>query len=603
MIDDRIEWHRRLFDWCVANARDAATRSDATAAAHWLCVAAEGASGPAPFDLLCSSDFEAVLRQVGATLPSPRPPGPRTGPLRCLHVVSEVYPIFGHSAMLRRWIEMDDASAVHHVVATAQSAPFPPEIARAVAQRGGQVTLLDPTRPPLDRAGELRQLAWALADLVILHVHPSDLAAPLAFAIAGGPPVAVVNHADHLFWPGASVTDLAINLRRHGREAAERCRSIARQASLPIPLPDPPAADLPSRQAARVQLGVDPKAVVLLTIGQHYKFQTVRGLDFFAAAWSILQADASHVLIAVGLNDNGPARELSRETHGRFRPVGPQKDLAPYFAAADAYLEGFPVVSVTALLEAAQHGLPCVLAPRTVPPLFISDAQALSLLDRPADPSHYARAAIALAGAEPAVRLELGERLRQRVIADHGRQGWGSRLRDLYEAAPRTHDVRVGSQPAPIPAEAARYWASVMANAAVEPRAALIESIRLRLVRPTAPVPAPLWRAARRCDGRRLGRIALRCDRVLPIVGQLGAGRTWRRWQAEYVEESARRLWLAGRIAEARCDLWAAIWLRLAGFSRPRLLVIFLKSLLGGRLLGKIRQARFVWAARSGAST
>ena len=49
---------------------------------------------------------------------------------------------------------------------------------------------------------------------VILHVHMYDVLPILAFANGDfNRPVMFYNHADHLFWLGASISDLVVNFR------------------------------------------------------------------------------------------------------------------------------------------------------------------------------------------------------------------------------------------------------------------------------------------------------------------------------------------------------------------------------------------------------
>ena len=96
-----------------------------------------------------------------------------------------------------------------------------------------------------------------------------------------------------------------------------------------------------------VQFQIPAGAIVFLTIAQPYKYEPAAGLDYFSAADRLLQACQDAYVIAVGLPNTGRASALAVSTHGRFRAVGTQRDMASYHAATDIYLESIPVGSLT----------------------------------------------------------------------------------------------------------------------------------------------------------------------------------------------------------------------------------------------------------------
>ena len=77
----------------------------------------------------------------------------------------------------------------------------------------------------LQKARNLRAIARFNADMVILHHGGHDLVPLLAFATTNLPPVAVLNHADHVFWLGSSITDMVVNQPRAGARL-QRCEEI-----------------------------------------------------------------------------------------------------------------------------------------------------------------------------------------------------------------------------------------------------------------------------------------------------------------------------------------------------------------------------------------
>jgi hypothetical protein len=205
------------------------------------------------------------------------------------------------------------------------------------------------------------------------------------------------------------------------------------------------------RRAARQALGVPPEAVVLLTIGSAHKYRPLPGLDFLDAAAAILRACPQAYVVAVGPRADARWRALRDSAGQRLLAVGRQLDLAPFQAAADVYLEGFPVGSPTALLEVGLLGIPCVRAPRAVPPPFVADGIALSGSGQPADVAGYVGAAVALVRDEEERRGQ-GSALAAAIRAHHAQPHWSDYLRKAESALPERHRVHSLAGAAPLPA-------------------------------------------------------------------------------------------------------------------------------------------------------
>lgn len=195
-----------------------------------------------------------------------------------------------------------------------------------------------------------------------------------------------------------------------------------------------------TRQAARHLLGIPAEATVLLTIGNAYKYRPLPGLDFLDAAAAILRACPQAYVVAVGPREDARWRSLRESTGRRLLAVGSQHDLASFHEAADIYLEGFPVGSPTALLEVGLLSIPCVRAPRTVPPPFAADGIALSGVRQPVDVADYVRAAIALVQHEGERRLQ-GSALARAIQAHHTQARWSDNVHNAESALPERHRV------------------------------------------------------------------------------------------------------------------------------------------------------------------
>ena len=444
----RLALNEAVFEWCVRNVRRRLDQGELEPALAWSVLAARSAVHHG-FGRLALPALEGALLEAATRLPVPAEPGARSGPTRWLHVMDRAATLGGHSALVERWASLDRSGDRHRALLLAQREPIPPRLAAAMAATGGDVTALALETPLADRALRLREEAWRSADRVVLHVHPWSVLPVVAFGVAGGPPVALLNHLSQHVWVGGSVADVVLSLRASAVEWSRAHRGIARNALLPISLP--PVRERPDRAEARRMLGLPAEACVLLTVGHHYKYRPLPGLDFLEAAATILRARPHVQLLAVGPNEDARWRDLRAATGGRARALGPRHDLPRIHAAVDVYLEGFPVGSPTALLEAGLRGLACVRAPADVPPPFAIDGPALDALAQPTDLDAHAKATLALVD-DPARRAAMGRALAHAIEAHHAGAGWLGHLDRARASLPPRHGLHPSAAVAPLPA-------------------------------------------------------------------------------------------------------------------------------------------------------
>jgi hypothetical protein len=461
-IDADIRFADSVFAWCVRNVSQQVARKEGDRAIKWAILAGKVAN------TFCSSKLadeklESALRQIGRGFPESllQRDALCSTSLRWLHVLTGAYETGGHTALCRRWIELDQSGDTHDLALTCQEVSIPKDIQDAVDAKGGRIHLLD-SSSMMDRAVALRQLAFA-ADVVVLHTHMWEPLPTIAFAIPNGPPVFLLNHADHAYWTGGSVADLILNIRPSGEVLCESNRGNGASFRLPIPIPRPEVVrDDPRGIQLRDQLGIPTAATVFLTIGSAYKYVPTKEMNFLETAKNILQQVKGSYLIAVGPQANDPLwLELAKNTDNRAIAVGVQKGLDPYFAAADVYLEGFPFGSLTALLEAVLAGLPPVLAPKCCPLPYRSDDFSLVDLDVPNDPAHYTKMAIELG-----IRIENGlpalQDFRSVALRTHCEPEWLQGLTELRNLVIKgvAHDPKPLAETQNMSGSVIRYWAN-----------------------------------------------------------------------------------------------------------------------------------------------
>jgi hypothetical protein len=388
-----------------------------------------------------SSRLERLLNDVGRHIGAPAPNLPVGGPnrefKRVLQVATQVSPIGGHTKMLCQWIDVD-ADRTHSLVLTQHRGDLPPFVTETVKRSGGIVRRLN-HRPggQLDWALELRRIARE-HDLVILHCHCEDVVPLLAFADSETvPPILILNHADHLFWYGPSIAHLVINLRDAATQIAQTRRGIAEERNVLLPTLVEPIVRTRTREEARAALGIPMDKTMLLSVARRPKYRTMNGVTFADMHVPILQKFPDAVLYVVGVGDPEDWQSARDKVGGRIVTFAEQPDCKVYFEAADIYVDSFPFVSSTSMMEAAGYGLPLVTVFKYAPDARIfginhvglvgtaqvatSDAEYFDLLSRLIS--------------DPALRQHVGKLAHDAVAKQHTLPGWRETLESVYARA------------------------------------------------------------------------------------------------------------------------------------------------------------------------
>ncbi|MGE4175691.1 MAG: glycosyltransferase [Thermoleophilia bacterium] len=411
-----------------------AAGDDALAAA-WAQVAADFAWNTPP-GVLASPAIDDALQAIGLRQVPRGSRVPRAGgPERVLHVITECAAVGGHSRMAWRWIERDEERRPT-LALTRHRAEVPAPLARALAVRGGEaVPVLG--HDLIDRARVLGRLVDA-HDLVVLHIHPMEVAASIALADRHGrPPVLLVNHADHCFWLAPRVPDVVLSSRPAAARLCITRRGVHPERSAQLPVPAEPAAAPPPRDAARRALGLGDGAVVMVAMASAYKLAAIDDIGFADLVEPALDAIPEATVLVVGPDDEGPWAEARVRTGGRLRALGRLDDPSGVLAAADVFLDAYPCSSLTAALEAAALGIPMVsyAPPRPQAATYDIDEPALAGVHVVARTPEAHLAALRRLAADPAARADLGARTAAAAAALHDRDRWRAGLEDAYRRA------------------------------------------------------------------------------------------------------------------------------------------------------------------------
>jgi glycosyltransferase involved in cell wall biosynthesis len=409
----------------------------------------------APSDLLNDPRLERlVISSVRGQGGAPTVDGGRSSG-RVLHVLTQAYLTGGHSRLAWRWIGRDGRDG--DVALTNQQSPVPEPLRQAVTASAGRVFDLRADHPDLsERAQALRRL-MDRADVVVYHVHPYDAVALAAASLPGHrPPIVFENHADHTFWLGLGGADVVSDNRRRAQQMSLELRGVRPERLALLPLAVDEVVGSVATEQVRAQLGLRPEDVVGLSVASAFKMRPVWGRGFDSLVARALTEFPRLKVVLAGVAAEGPWAELAQRFRGRLLPLGAVPDPAPLYAAADIYLNSYPLPAGTSVLEAAISGLPVL----SLLDLAAKDGNATVLqscapgLDgvRHAEVTEddYLRHLRKLVR-DDRLRSDRGSAARESVLAAHAGAGWLEQLEALYETA-RTAggaDLDEYSQPAP----------------------------------------------------------------------------------------------------------------------------------------------------------
>ena len=436
-VSERIHSNFARFDAEVKLAESAYAKGELEMAAFYAATAATIATHT-HCGVFSSPRLEGILNAIGRQIaPGDKGGKPRERGAfkRVLHVGSELSSVGGLTRMISRWITAD-GDRTNSVVLTQHRGEVPEHLTEAVRRSGGELVRLNQSiGSRFDWARKLRQIGNA-HDVIILHIHCEDVIPVLAFADESGlPPVIFLNHADHLFWLGTSVADLVLNLRDAATDITISRRGVEADRNFLLPTIVDSTTRLQSRDEAKAGLGLSPDTVLLLSVARRPKYRSIDGLSFADRHVKLLEKHPQARLVVVGSGEPDDWQAAKARVDGRITGLSEVPDPKRYFEAADIYVDSYPFVSSTSMMEAAGYGLPAITI-FTLPDearIFGINHVGLVGTSLVATTADEYEAMLDRLVVDASFRTEKGEAVRQAIERFHVPSGWRSHLEAAFE--------------------------------------------------------------------------------------------------------------------------------------------------------------------------
>ena len=349
------------FEVAVDRAEAAARAGKYDTAAALAGVAAIGAMGPHA-GFFASPRLETLLLDIGRRTARSSSWQRKSSVKikRVLHVASELLPVGGLINNLAHWLQAD-TGRTHSLAAIHQRGAVPASVTTPIKASGGAIYRINQTPGhQIAWARKLREIAQGY-DAVVLHTYGQDPVPLIAFADADKrPPLLLLNHADHLFWLGASIADVVINMREAAQDLTIARRGVEPRRNIVVPTVISPPKRVMSREDARAKLGIAPDTILIFSAARAMKYRTVDGVTFAAPFVQLLKKHPKAQLLVLGAGDRDDWKADSEAVGGRIRGLPESPEARIYHEAADIYVDSFPFVSSTSMMEAAGLGVPLV---------------------------------------------------------------------------------------------------------------------------------------------------------------------------------------------------------------------------------------------------
>ncbi|MEI8216422.1 MAG: hypothetical protein WCF96_04930 [Eubacteriales bacterium] len=430
-----ISIRRTIFNKTIIKAKGKIAEREFESAAIYIQIAADYASRY-HFGIFASPEIENLLKEISKVVFTKGIEPRRNKHIKkVLHIASELYATGGHTKIIQSWLSYDSTRVNDLAITNQKKSKVPKSISEYFAKNKTKILYLkDRKKSILERSKELYALSMNY-DAIVLHVHPYDVIPLIAFSNSDIP-VLFMNHADHRFWIGVSITNTILEIRKSGEMLSKNKRSIniSNQVILPIPLF---CKKIMTKEEARKNLKIGKDELVIFSVASSYKYMPEKDEGIGEILLQVLEKRNNVKAIIVGpFLSEDYWRALNKKSGGKIIPVGIKNNIDCYYVAADIYLDSYPISSLTSLLDAAKYELPILSIENGGRGLELDDLS-LDTLDFKVKSINEMVAKLIFYIDNEEERKRFGAKCFEAIAKQHLNPNWASQLDIIYESALR----------------------------------------------------------------------------------------------------------------------------------------------------------------------
>ena len=270
-------------------------------------------------------------------------------------IATKLYDTGGHTRLLENIAKYEKSrSSANILIVCDQTFEKLPQRIQALTHNLFDKIICLGDKGSLDKIKVIRDRIFE-SDRVYNFQHPDDAEPSIALNFEERPFTIYVNHADHVFWLGAKYCDCVLNIRPFAKDITIHRRND-KVPSIILPVKIDLNKKLLEKKEARAILRINDDEIVLLTISVFSKVIPDRNYNFFKTIKKVLSINEKIKYYFVGITAEEYEKITKESVPDRLVCMGLVEDPSIYQCAADFYLEGMPINSLTALIESAYAG-------------------------------------------------------------------------------------------------------------------------------------------------------------------------------------------------------------------------------------------------------
>jgi len=261
----------------------------------------------------------------------------------------------GHSQVVNNWIKCDKENQYSIAFTEMMFIDVPEFLRDEVKESGGKILCLRGNI--LEKAQKLLELSQEYEG-IILFTHMEDVIPTLAYGHKEWKiPVYFFNHADFRFSLGCSIADVFLNMNIFDKKKAVEYRGIREENSVLLQAPGFGSTNIREieykEKEKRVELAkifdFDPDSKLVVSMGEHFKYQKIIGADFCEFAKSLVRESDKKITFLVIGPDETDSRwtKMKTDTEGKAKALGylPRERANELISVSDLYIVSFPMTS------------------------------------------------------------------------------------------------------------------------------------------------------------------------------------------------------------------------------------------------------------------